>query len=115
MPLVKDPFNIYSKYYDLFEDPEDFFEEFSGGGHIYEIGYDTPGVDTESICDPFIFQTLEDLIMASLLSIKDFDIRKKFITNILIIGGGAHMPKLSDEILLKLNKKLDASNIADKA
>lgn len=96
MPLVKEPFHLYSKYYDLYEDPEDFFEEFSGGGHVYEVAFDTPGLDTESICDPFIYQPIEDIVMASLISIKDADIRKKFMTNILIIGGGAHMPKLSE-------------------
>jgi hypothetical protein len=35
MPLVRDPFNPNSKFYELYEDPEDFFEEYSGGGHIY--------------------------------------------------------------------------------
>jgi len=113
MPLVKDPFNLYSKYYDLYEDPEDFFEEYSGGGHIYEIGYDVPTYD-ESICDPFIYQPIEDMVMASLLSIKDVDVRKKFMANILIIGGGAHLPKLAEEIVIRINKKLDINSLEDK-
>lgn len=33
----------------------------------------------------------------------------------LIIGGGAHMPKFSEEIMLKLNKKLDINGLEDKA
>jgi len=49
------------------------------------------------------------------MSIKDIDIRKKFMTNILIIGGGAHMPKLSEEIIIKLNKRLDINGLEDKA
>ena len=53
--------------------------------------------------------------MASLMSIKDVDVRKKFMSNILIIGGGAHMTKLSEEILMKLNKKLDSNNLEDRA
>lgn len=53
--------------------------------------------------------------MASLLSIKDIDSRKKFMANMLIIGGGAHMPKFSEEIMLKLNKKLDINGLEDKA
>lgn len=32
-----DAFNSCSDLYDLQNDPEDLFEEFSGGGHIYEI------------------------------------------------------------------------------
>jgi actin-related protein len=53
--------------------------------------------------------------MASLLSIKDCEVRKKFLTNILVIGGGSHMPKLTEEIILKLNKKLDINGFEDKA
>jgi hypothetical protein len=30
-------FNSYSELYDLQHDPEDLFEQYSGGGHIYEI------------------------------------------------------------------------------
>jgi actin-related protein len=47
------------------------------------------------------------MLLASLMSIKDSDIRKKFLANILIIGGGAHMPKLSEEIIARLTKRLD--------
>ena len=53
--------------------------------------------------------------MASLMSIKDVDVRKKFMSNILIIGGGAHMAKLSEEILMKVNKRLDSNNLEDRA
>jgi actin-related protein len=53
--------------------------------------------------------------MASLLSIKDSDVRKKFMANILVIGGGAHMPKFTEEIIVKLNKKLDINGFEDKA
>ena len=53
--------------------------------------------------------------MASLLSIKDIDARKKFMGNILIIGGGAHMVKLSEEILMRINKKLDLNSMEDRA
>lgn len=35
--IYEDAFNPYSELYDLQNDPEDLFEEFSGGGHIYEI------------------------------------------------------------------------------
>jgi actin-related protein len=61
----------------------------------------------ENIVDPFIYQTLEELVLASLLSIKDSDIRKKFAGNILIVGGGAHLPKLAEEIISKLNTRLE--------
>ena len=37
------------------------------------------------------------------------------MTNILIIGGGSHISKLSEEIILKLNKKLDINGLEDKA
>lgn len=37
------------------------------------------------------------------------------MANILIIGGGAHMTKLSEEILARLNKKLDSNNMEDRA
>lgn len=35
MPEVRDPFNPYSRFYDLYEDSEDYFEEYSGGGHVF--------------------------------------------------------------------------------
>jgi actin-related protein len=62
---------------------------------------------SESICDPFIWQSLEELVLASLLSIKDNEARRKFTSSILIIGGGAHMPKLTEEIMIKLNSKFE--------
>jgi hypothetical protein len=30
-----DQFNLHSQYFDLYEDPQDYFEEYSGGGHLY--------------------------------------------------------------------------------
>jgi len=33
--IVMDQFNLHSQYFDLYSDPEDYFEEYSGGGHIY--------------------------------------------------------------------------------
>ena len=45
--------------------------------------------------------------MASLLSIKDKDIRRKFSSNILVIGGGAHLPKLTEEIILRVNRRIE--------
>ena len=30
-----DYFNIHSEHFDLYEDADDYFEEYSGGGHIY--------------------------------------------------------------------------------
>jgi hypothetical protein len=107
MPELRDPFNPYSRFYDLAEDPEDYFEEFSGGGHVLEVGAELAAIVGESICDPFIYQSLEDIVLASLLAIKDSDIRRKFTTSVLIIGGGAHMPKLSEEIMIKLNAKFE--------
>jgi actin-related protein len=50
----------------------------------------------DAIGDPFIYQSLEEMVLASLLSIRDSDIRKKFATSILVIGGGAHIPKLTE-------------------
>ena len=35
--ILYDQFNLHSQYFDLYSDPEDYFEEYSGGGHIYEI------------------------------------------------------------------------------
>lgn len=61
----------------------------------------------DAICDPFIYQSLEEMVLASLLSIRDSDIRKKFASSILIVGGGAHMPKLAEEIMIKLNGKVE--------
>lgn len=104
---MRDPFNPYSNYYDLYEDPEDYFEEYSGGGHVYELMGEVSSLINENIVDPFIYQTLEELVLASLLSIKDNDIRKKFAGNILIVGGGAHLPKLAEEIINKLNHRLE--------
>lgn len=61
----------------------------------------------DAIGDPFIYQTLEEMVLASLLSIRDSDIRKKFACSILVIGGGAHMPKLTEEIMIKLNGRIE--------
>jgi len=47
------------------------------------------------------------MVLASLLSIKDSEVRRKFTSSILVIGGGAHMPKLAEEIMIKLNAKLE--------
>lgn len=47
------------------------------------------------------------MVLASLLSIRDSDIRKKFASSILVIGGGAHMPKLTEEIMIKLNGRIE--------
>ena len=96
MPELRDPFNPYSRFYDLYEDPEDYFEEYSGGGHVFELTADLTGLVGDAIGDPFIYQSLEEMVLASLLSIRDSDIRKKFATSILVIGGGAHMPKLTE-------------------
>lgn len=106
MPELRDPFNPYSRFYDLYEDPEDFFEEYSGGGHVFELTADLTGLVGDAIGDPFIYQTLEEMVLASLLSIRDSDIRKKFASSILVIGGGAHMPKLTEEIMIKLNGRI---------
>jgi len=105
MPTNRDPFNSYSSFYDLYQDQEDYFEEFSGGGHILEFSEDALG--SETLCDPFIYQSLEEIVMASLLSIKDFEVRRKFASSILVIGGGAHMSKLAEEIVIKLNLKFE--------
>lgn len=110
MPEIRDPFNPYSRFYDLYEDSEDFFEEYSGGGHVFELTVDTSGYVNDTICEPFIYQSLEEMVLASLLSIRDSEIRKKFASSILIIGGGAHMPKLAEEIIIKLNAKLEGIN-----
>jgi hypothetical protein len=116
MPEVRDPFNPYSRFYDLYEDSEDYFEEFSGGGHIFELTGDTSGLVSDTICDPFIYQPLEEMVLASLLSIRDSDIRKKFATSVLVVGGGAHMPKLAEEIMIKVNSKLEGvSGFEDRA
>ena len=55
--------------------------------------------------NPWSFQALEELIQASILSIKEPDQRKKYLTNILLIGGGAHLPKFTEEIIMRLNKR----------
>lgn len=47
------------------------------------------------------------MVLASLFSIRDSDIRKKFSSSILIIGGGAHLPKFAEEIIIKVNKRLE--------
>ncbi len=61
----------------------------------------------DAILDPFIYQPIEDIIIRSLMCIKDQEIRKKFASSILVIGGGAHLHKLSEEIIIKLNGKLE--------
>ncbi len=35
--MSMEQFNLHSTFFDLYSDPEDYFEEYSGGGHIYEI------------------------------------------------------------------------------
>ena len=35
--IYEEAYNTYSKLYDLTHDPEDLFEQYSGGGHIYEV------------------------------------------------------------------------------
>lgn len=70
-PLLTDPFNFHSKAYDLYADEEDYFEEFSGGGHIYEANNDPTELLGESIFDPFVYSPIEEMVLASLLSIRD--------------------------------------------
>lgn len=36
------------------------------------------------------------------------------MANLLIIGGGAHLPKLPEETIARINKKLDINNLEDK-
>jgi hypothetical protein len=53
--------------------------------------------DTDpKIFDPWLYQSIEELILSSLRSIKDKDLRKKYLSSILIVGGGAHMNKLTE-------------------
>ncbi|CAM6003337.1 unnamed protein product [Sphagnum balticum] len=68
---------------------------------------DMSGLVNESVTDPFIYQSLEEVVLASLLSIRDAEVRRKFSSNILVIGGGAHMCKIAEEIVIKLNARLE--------
>ena len=86
-------------------DPEDYFEEYSGGGQIYEIGKDSINSSPKAL-DQFIYEPIENIIMASLGAIKDCDARKKFANSILIVGGGAHMFKLTEHLMDKLNQRI---------
>jgi actin-related protein len=47
--------------------------------------------------------------MTSLNSIKDKEQRKRYYSNILIIGGGGQLQKLNEEIIMKLNTRLGFS------
>ena len=108
-----DGFDSHSDLYDLQNDPEDLFEEFSGGGHIFEL--EESSMTPKQIANPYIYHPLEELVAASINSIKDFEARKKFLGNILIIGGGGLVPQLSQELLIKLNKIFETAESEDKA
>jgi actin-related protein len=99
----REPFDSYSEMYALAEDNEDFFEEFSGGGQFYEIDKTNPNF-SKSMADPFTFCPLEDIILASLMSIKDIENRKKFLGSILLVGGGGYLPQLGEETIRRVSK-----------
>jgi hypothetical protein len=33
--MSMEQYNLHSKFFDLYSEPEDYFEEYSGGGHIF--------------------------------------------------------------------------------
>jgi actin-related protein len=47
--------------------------------------------------------------LIALNSIKDKEQRKRYYSNILIVGGGGQLQKLNEEIMLKLNTRLGFS------
>lgn len=101
--FYKEAFDCNSELYDLQNDPEDLFEEYSGGGHIFEIEADNQNYPKE-LTDPYSYQPLEELVAASIFSIKENDLRRKFLTNILIIGGGGLLPGLSEELITRVSR-----------
>jgi len=108
--ILMDQFNLHSQYFDLYSDLEDYFEEYSGGGHIYEINQSNNEEIEPEIYDPWLYQSIDELILTSLNSIKDKEQRRRYYSNILIVGGGGHMQKLNEEIISKLNTRLGFSS-----
>ena len=53
--------------------------------------------------DPYTYVPLHKMIMASIMGIKDSDMRKKFLPSILVIGGGGCIPQLADELVNRVN------------
>lgn len=100
----RDVFDSRSQLYALSPDPDDIFELLSGGGHIYEIDDDNP-IYTKELADPFIYHPLDELVAASIMAIKDIEMRKKFMGNILIIGGGGILPQLPEELIKRLTTR----------
>ena len=60
---------------------------------------------SKELADPFFYQPIDDLVTASLMSIKDIEMRKKFLTNILVVGGGGMLPQLPDELVRRISIK----------
>lgn len=75
--------------FELFSDPEDYFEEISGGGDIFPASTESPHFNKDML-DPFLYLPLEDMICYSIANIKDADFRKRMANSILLIGGAGN-------------------------
>lgn len=52
--------------------------------------------------EPFIYNSLEEIIAFSIANVKDADMRKRMLTNILLIGGTSHIPNLTEALEQRL-------------
>ena len=63
---------------------------------------------SKEIINSFEYQPIEDLVSASLMAIKEIEMRKKFLTNVLIVGGGGALPQFADELIRRLSAKFES-------
>lgn len=96
-PLYAPHFDYNSKLFELYYDPEDYFEQFSGGGETIPAATDHPHYNVD-MSEPFVYNTLEDIVAYSIANVKDADMRRRMLTNILVIGGTAHLPNLIETL-----------------
>lgn len=105
-PIKKEFFDHRSPLFDLYEDKEDCFEEFSGGGDIFPALTESPHYNPQ-MTDPYVYCPLEDMICYSIANIKDADFRKKMANSILLVGGAAHstgmVEVLEDRLIERIN------------
>lgn len=104
-PLYAPHFDYNSKLFQLYHDPEDYFEEFSGGGETIPAATDHPYYNVD-MSEPFVYNNLEDIIAYSIANVKDADMRKRMLTNIMLIGGTAHLPGLTEALEPRLAEKM---------
>ena len=64
---------------------------------------------TKEIADPFAYNPIDELVAASLLSIKDVEMRRKFLTNVLVVGGGGMLPQLPEELIKRLSARFEST------